>query len=108
MITINDCMEQSLVTTANVEVHRKLYICKQRGWEFRYIYRGDVDIVGGTGKGSSTVKLHSEDSLEHLIQNGCTALCNVVCLFVCLSCWVNCDKFVFRKESHDMYQALAE
>ena len=67
MITINDCMEQSLVTAANVEVQRKLYICKQHGWEFRYIYRGDVDIVGGTGKESSTVKLHSEDSLEHLI-----------------------------------------
>ena len=49
-------MEQSLVTAANVEVQRKLYICKQHGWEFRYIYRGDVDIVGGTGKGSITFK----------------------------------------------------
>jgi hypothetical protein len=42
-----------------------------------------VDIVDGTGKGSLAIKLLSKHGLEHLIKNGCTALCNVVCLFVC-------------------------
>jgi hypothetical protein len=29
-------------------------------------------------------KLHSQDSLEHLMWNVCTELSHVVCLFVCL------------------------
>jgi hypothetical protein len=52
------------------------------------IFVGDVDIVDGTGKGNLAVELHSKDSPEHLIENVCTTLCNVVCLFFILSKYV--------------------
>jgi hypothetical protein len=47
-----------------------------------------VDIVGGTGKGTRSVKrlrnLHSKDSQEHSVWKVRTALSDAVCLFVAL------------------------
>jgi hypothetical protein len=64
-----------------------------------------VDTFDGTEKGTETVKcqleLHSQESLEHLIWNVCTALCNVACLLN----WEKCEKLVGRNVSHEMSQA---
>ena len=63
--------------------------------EFIYIYRGDGDIVDGTGKGSLAIKLLSNDSVDYLIrmpETHCVILC--VCVFAMLG---KTDKLVHKK-----------